>query len=52
MSALIAGAVAWAVTRRQGRTTRESWVLDRRYRVYEKIIEAATGLLDVHPWNV
>lgn len=47
ISAAVAALVAWIVTLRQGRTARENWVLDKRYLLYERTLNAGlafTGL--------
>ncbi|RBY87364.1 hypothetical protein [Blastococcus sp. TF02A-26] len=45
VSAALAGVVAWLVTRSQSRTSRENWVLDKRYAVYERVVDSCLELL-------
>lgn len=49
ISAAVAALVAWIVALRQGKTARENWVRDKRYEVYERILDAATDLLAGEP---
>jgi hypothetical protein len=48
ISAAIAALVAWIVARQQGKTARENWLLEKRYLVYERIMDGATNLLLGH----
>lgn len=45
LSALVAGVVAWLVTLRQGRTARQNWLLDKRFGVYEEVVDAFLALV-------
>ena len=47
ISAGLAALVAWIVALRQTRTARETWVLDKRYLAYEKVIDTANTVLVV-----
>lgn len=51
ISAAIAGLVAWIVARHQGRTARENWVLDKRYAVYQRVIDATNDILGIPESN-
>jgi hypothetical protein len=44
ISAALAALVAWIVAIRQGRTARENWVLDKRYVLYERVLEPVSPL--------
>lgn len=41
LSAALAGLIAWIVARQQRHSTREQWVLDKRYAIYQQIFETA-----------
>jgi hypothetical protein len=45
ISAAIAGLVALVVTQRQGRSARENWVLDRRFSIYGRVLDASVRFL-------